>query len=82
VNTCPRARSLQPADPPATRPTQVINEALRKWVDSRKEAKRYDVYDARQRLEQQWGDGDGSDSSGGGGGEDGGSSGGRGGGGL
>jgi len=40
---------------PHTATTQVINDALRKWKESRVEARRNQVYDARAQLEKQWG---------------------------
>ncbi|KAI8467895.1 MAG: hypothetical protein J3K34DRAFT_428952 [Monoraphidium minutum] len=50
---------------------KVINDALRRWKESRVEARRYEVLDARERLEQQWGpgDGDGAPPGGSGGGD-------------
>jgi hypothetical protein len=56
--------ALETSGPLAPRP-QVINEALRRWKESRVEARRYEVMDARQQLERQWSDDEDGGGSGG-----------------
>ncbi len=65
THTAPRTshQRIRPLAP------QVINDALRRWKESRVEARRNQVYEARQQMEKQWSDSrDGEDGGGGDGG--------------